>query len=178
MQLEPDRLWASVFAGDPQLGLGEDEVAVNGWLRKGCRGSGSSPSRARRTSGARQARPARVARARSCTSIVARSTAAAKPTAAPNCGRCDRFIEFWNLVFMEFDLHADGTLTPLPKQNIDTGMGVERAAMLLQDVDSIFDTDGFRLIMDWIERESGVGYGASPEATKAHRVLSPITAAA
>ena len=56
---------------------------------------------------------------------------------------------------MEFDLGADGSLTPLPKQNIDTGMGLERAAMLVQAVDSIFDTDGFRLIMDWIER--GVG---------------------
>ena len=53
---------------------------------------------------------------------------------------------------MEFDLAADGTLTPLPKQNIDTGLGLERGAMLLQDVDSIFDTDGFQLIMDWIER--------------------------
>ena len=73
---------------------------------------------------------------------------------------------------MEFDLAADGTITPLPKQNIDTGMGLERGAMLLQDAPSIFDTDGFRLIMDWIERESGVGYDASPEATKAHRVIS------
>ena len=73
---------------------------------------------------------------------------------------------------MEFDLHADGTLTPLPKQNIDTGMGLERGAMLLQGADSIFDTDGFRLIMDWIARESGVGYHDSPAATKAHRVLS------
>ena len=63
-------------------------------------------------------------------------------------------------------------LTPLPKQNIDTGMGLERGAMLVQEADSIFDTDGFRLIMDWIERESGVHYGASQEATKAHRVLS------
>ena len=53
---------------------------------------------------------------------------------------------------MEYDLDADGTLTPLPKQNIDTGLGLERGAMLLQEVDSIFDTDGFRLIMDWIER--------------------------
>ena len=72
---------------------------------------------------------------------------------------------------MEFDLGADGSLTPLPKQNIDTGMGLERAAMLLQGVDSIFDTDGFRLIMDWIAAESGVAYGTSQEATKAHRVL-------
>ena len=72
---------------------------------------------------------------------------------------------------MEFDLAADGTLTPLPKQNIDTGMGLERGAMLLQDVPTIFDTDGFRLIMDWIERESGVAYGVSPDGDKAHRVL-------
>ena len=95
-----------------------------------------------------------------------------EPDCGPNCERCDRYIEFWNLVFMEFDLAADGTVTPLPKQNIDTGMGLERCAMLVQEADSIFDTDGFRLIMDWIEQESGVHYGASPEATKAHRVLS------
>ena len=73
---------------------------------------------------------------------------------------------------MEFDRHADGTLTPLPKQNIDTGMGLERGSMLLQGAESIFDTDGFRLIMDWIARESGVGYHDSPAATKAHRVIS------
>ena len=95
-----------------------------------------------------------------------------EPDCGPNCERCDRYIEFWNLVFMEFDLAADGSVTPLPKQNIDTGMGLERCAMLVQETDSIFDTDGFRLIMDWIEAESGVHYGASPEATKAHRVLS------
>ena len=67
---------------------------------------------------------------------------------------------------MEFDLGADGALTPLPEQNIDTGMGLERCAMLVQDVESIFDTDGFRLIMDWIAEESGVAYGTSQEATK------------
>ena len=72
---------------------------------------------------------------------------------------------------MEFDLAADGSLTPLPKQNIDTGLGLERGAMLLQRAPSIFDTDGFRLIMDWIERESGVAYESSPAARKAHRVL-------
>ncbi len=57
-----------------------------------------------------------------------------EPDCAPACPRCDRFLEFWNLVFMEYELHADGTLTPLPKQNIDTGLGLERGAAILQDV--------------------------------------------
>ena len=94
----------------------------------------------------------------------------------PGCEYCERYLEFWNLVFMEFDLRHDGTLTPLPKQNIDTGLGLERGAMLLQDVESIFDTDGYQHIMDWVAAESGVRYGDSPEATRAHRV-SPTTAA-
>jgi alanyl-tRNA synthetase len=73
---------------------------------------------------------------------------------------------------MEFDLAADGTLTPLPQQDIDTGLGLERGAMLLQGVDSIFDADGYQQIMDWVAAESGVRYGDSPQATKAHRVLA------
>ncbi len=60
---------------------------------------------------------------------------------------------------MEFELHADGTLTPLPKQNVDTGMGVERTAAILQDVISVYETDGYQAIMDWIAAESGVAYG-------------------
>ena len=51
-----------------------------------------------------------------------------EPDCAPGCTRCERFLEFWNLVFMEYELHADGTLTPLPAQNIDTGLGLERGA--------------------------------------------------
>ena len=94
------------------------------------------------------------------------------PDCAPGCERCERYLEFWNLVFMEFDLGADGSLTPLPQQNIDTGLGLERGAMLLQGVDSIYDTDGYQQLMDWVAAESGVRYGDSPQATKAHRVLA------
>src|SRR5439155_1357351 len=57
-------------------------------------------------------------------------------------------------------------------ENVDTGLGVERGACVIQDVGSVFDTDGFRLIMDWVAAESGVGYGEEPTATKAHRVLA------
>ena len=56
-----------------------------------------------------------------------------EPDCVPGCERCERFLEFWNLVFMEYDLDDKGALTPLPKQNIDTGLGLERGAMLLQE---------------------------------------------
>jgi alanyl-tRNA synthetase len=168
---EPDRLWATVFAGDPGLGLGEDEVAVQAWLRKGLPRERIVPfPRSDNFWGpAGETGPCGP-----CSELHydrGEEHGCGESDCGPNCERCDRFIEFWNLVFMEFDLGADGSLTPLPKQNIDTGMGLERGAMLLQGVDSIFDTDGFRLIMDWIAAESGVAYGASAEATKAHRVL-------
>ena len=63
-------------------------------------------------------------------------------------------------------------MTPLPKQNIDTGLGLERGAAILQDVRSVYETDGYQQIMDWIAAESGVAYGDSPAATKAHRILA------
>src|SRR5581483_5073532 len=94
------------------------------------------------------------------------------PDCLPGCTRCERFLEFWNLVFMAYELHADGTLTDLPKQNIDTGLGLERTARILQGVASVYDTDGYQLIMRWIEETSGVAYRDSPDATKAHRVLA------
>ena len=73
---------------------------------------------------------------------------------------------------MEYELHDDGSVTPLPKQNVDTGMGLERAATILQGVIATFDTDGYQEIMNWIAEESGVAYGDSEAATKAHRILA------
>jgi alanyl-tRNA synthetase len=93
----------------------------------------------------------------------------------PDCGPghpCERYLEFWNLVFMEFDLGADGRLTPLPKPVIDTGLGLERTAAIQQAVVSVYETDGYQAIMDWIERESGVGWQSSDKATKAHRIMA------
>jgi alanyl-tRNA synthetase len=172
MGLDPDRIWPTVFAGDPELGLGEDDEAVQGWLRKGVpRERIIGLPRSENFWGPAGA----TGPCGPCSELNydrGEELGCGEPDCAPGCERCERFLEFWNLVFMEYDLDEGGKLTPLPKQNIDTGLGLERGTMLLQQADSIFDTDGFRLIMDWIEQESGVGYGSSQAATKAHRVLS------
>jgi alanyl-tRNA synthetase len=172
MKLDGDRIWPTVFAGDAGLGLGEDEEAIAGWVRIGIPRERIVPlPRAENFWGpAGETGPCGPCSELNYDRGV--EYGCGEPDCAPGCDRCERFLEFWNLVFMEFDLHGDGTLTKLPKQNIDTGMGLERGAMLLQGADSIFDTDGFRLIMDWIERESGVAYGSSPAATKAHRAIT------
>lgn len=71
---------------------------------------------------------------------------------------CDRFLEVWNLVFMQYNRDENGTMTPLPKPSIDTGMGLERLSSLLQGVDSNFDTDLFVPIIKYIEDMTGKGY--------------------
>jgi len=170
MGFDPERLWATVFAGDPELELGEDEVAVAGWERVGIpRERIVGLPRAENFWQAADTGPCGP-----CSELYydrGEEYGCGRPECAPGCD-CDRFLEFWNLVFMEFDLAVDGELTPLPQQNIDTGLGLERGAMLLQGVESVFDTDGYQRIMDWVAAESGVAYGDSPEATKAHRVLA------
>src|SRR5581483_654243 len=154
------------------LGLGEDEVAVNGWLRTGVPRERivAFPRSDNFWGPAGETGPCGP-----CSELHydrGEGFGCGQPDCGPNCDRCERFLEFWNLVFMEFDLAPDGTLTPLPRQNIDTGLGLERGAMLLQGVDSIFDTDGYQRIMAWVAAESGVAYGDSEQATKAHRVLA------
>lgn len=81
---------------------------------------------------------------------------------APECAigkcDCDRWLEIWNLVFMQYERDADGKLTPLPRPSIDTGMGLERIASVLQDVDSNFDTDLFTPLIKAVEDISGQKY--------------------
>ncbi len=89
----------------------------------------------------------------------------------PGCD-CDRFVEFWNLVFTQFNKEEDGTYVPLAKKNIDTGMGLERLACILQGVDNLFEVDTIRAILDAVCTRTGVRYGADPKNDVAIRVIT------
>ncbi|EWG09859.1 alanine--tRNA ligase [Cytobacillus firmus] len=87
-------------------------------------------------------------------------------------GENERYLEVWNLVFSEFNHNPDGTYTPLPKKNIDTGMGLERMASVVQNVPTNFDTDLFMPIIRGTEEISGRKYGASKETDVAFKVIA------
>lgn len=89
----------------------------------------------------------------------------------PGCD-CDRFLEYWNLVFTQFDKQPDGSLLPLAKPNIDTGMGLERISCIMQGVNSIYDVDVFRTILQEIEAISGKKYGANPKDDVSMRIIT------
>ncbi len=89
----------------------------------------------------------------------------------PQCD-CDRFLELWNLVFMQFERRADGTMTPLPKPSIDTGAGLERITSVVQRARSNYDTDLFRPLIDFTATLAGVPYGAGPDSDVSLRVVA------
>jgi alanyl-tRNA synthetase len=171
MGLDWDRIWVSVHAGDPQLELGPDEVTIGLWERVGMPAERIVPLPTSENFWS-VGGPGPCGPDSELYYDWGEEHGCGNADCAPGCTRCERFLEFWNLVFMEFELHEDGKLTPLPSQNIDTGMGLERASAILQDVMSVYETDGYREIMEWIAAESGIAYGDSPAATKAHRVLA------
>ncbi len=87
-----------------------------------------------------------------------------KPTCAMGCD-CDRYMEFWNLVFMQYERSADGKLNPLPKPSVDTGAGLERIASILQESETNYDTDGFADIIAKIQALSGQTYSGELKAS-------------
>jgi alanyl-tRNA synthetase len=94
---------------------------------------------------------------------------------APTCGvgcDCDRFLELWNLVFMQYSREADGQLSPLPKPSIDTGMGLERIAAVVQGARSNYDTDLFQGIIGRVEEISGTQYGADADKNVSIKVIA------
>jgi alanyl-tRNA synthetase len=84
----------------------------------------------------------------------------------------ERFLEYWNLVFMQHELHPDGSLTDLPQKNIDTGLGLDRMSAILQDEPSVFETEHFRPLIAFGEERSGRRSGQDFATTRALRVLA------
>ncbi len=85
---------------------------------------------------------------------------------------CGRFVEIWNLVFMQFNRDASGEMTPLPSPSIDTGMGLERLACVMQGVQSNYDTDLFHPIIQEASRQTGVEYGKDEKKDISLRILA------
>ncbi len=93
------------------------------------------------------------------------------PDCKPGC-ECERFLEIWNLVFMQYYQDLDGKRTPLPRQNIDTGMGLERLTMVIQGKESVFDTDMFRAVLDHFASLANTRYGNDSRTDTSLRVIA------
>jgi alanyl-tRNA synthetase len=165
---DPERIWVSVFAGDDELGLGPDAESIEIWKRQGVpEGRIVLLPRAENFWQAGDTGPCGP-----CSEMyLDRGEAFGSPEDRPG-DDTERFLEYWNLVFMTYQLHDDGSLTDLPQRNIDTGLGLERMATVQQGVDSVFETDAFRPLVGLAEELSGLDYGSSSRATRAMRILA------
>jgi len=163
MHLDPERLWVSVHHSDDEaFGLWRDTVGVD---------------------------PARIVRLGDkdnfwamgdtgpcgpCSEIIydqGPGVGCGRPDCDLECG-CDRFLEIWNLVFMQFNRDSQGVLNPLPKPSIDTGMGLERITAVIQGVKSNYDTDLFQPLIQFAADLAGKTYGADTDMDTSIRVIA------
>src|SRR5258708_31853157 len=107
-----------------------------------------------------------------CSEIFYDKGAADREGGGPAHGSAERFVEFWNLVFMQDLRLPDGSLTPLTRKNIDTGAGLERTLVVLNNLDSVFDTDVLRPLVETAQSITGRRYGGDEAADVSLRILA------
>jgi len=166
--MEPGRIWVTVFGGDEELGLGPDEEAIEIW-----RGVGVPDERIvrlGREDNFWQAGPSGPCGP--CSELYLDRGEEFGAAGERPGDDTDRFLEFWNHVFMTYDLSEDGRLSELPMRNIDTGMGLDRMAAILQDVPSVFETDLLRPLVGLAEELSGRSSTEGGAVTRAMRIVA------
>ena len=160
--LDPDRLWVTVYKDDEEArAIWRDEIGVRPERIVGLGEKDNYWSMGD------------VGPCGPCSEILV--DRGEKHSCGPKCGigscDCDRFFEIWNLVFMQYNQGADGKKTPLPRPSIDTGMGLERLSMVLQGVESVYETDLLRGLIGRVEEITGKPYDAGPAGVP-HRVMA------
>jgi alanyl-tRNA synthetase len=160
-------IWVTVFEGDEGLNLGPDEEAISHWLEAGV--PRERIVQCPRSENFWQAGPSGPCGP--CSELYFdRGLEHGSPEDLPG-GENERFLEYWNLVFMQYD-QQDERLKPLPANNIDTGMGLNRMAAILQEKPSVFETDQFQPLIELGEELSGASYGADFASDRALRILA------
>ena len=171
--LDPGRMWVTVFAGDPGEGIPADEEAARLWQSE----AGVRPERILRL-GKKDNFWAmgETGPCGPCSEIhyhVSDELPCHEPGGCKQVAcDCDRYIEVWNLVFMQFERDAAGKLTPLPAPSIDTGMGLERLTTLVQGKTSNFDCDLFRPLLERMAGIAGTTYGQDADTDVSLRVVA------
>ena len=167
--IERGKVWVSVFGGDSQVPADEEAVAL--W-----KSHGFTDERivhlGRKDNFWGPAGP--TGPCGPCSELyfdLGVGMGCGSPECAPGCD-CDRFVEYWNLVFVQYEMDESGALKPLPKPSIDTGMGLERIATVTQGVTNVFECDLFAPLVRAGAKLAGVEPAASPAVTRALRIMA------
>ena len=175
MGLPADKLYATIHEGDEHMNLGVDEEARTLWEKFLPRERILAfPTKDNFWS------MGETGPCGPCSEILidqGPSMGCGSPECKPGCD-CDRYLELWNLVFMQFNRREDGILEPLPKPSIDTGMGLERIAAVIQKVPSNYDTDVFSPMRQRITELTGYKYGTDAEKDVSVKVIADHSRAA
>jgi alanyl-tRNA synthetase len=163
-----ESIWITVFGGDDELGLGPDEEAIEAWLEIGV--PRERIVECPRSENFWQVGP--TGPCGPCSELYFdRGVEFGRSDDLPG-GENERFLEYWNLVFMQFDQNPELILTPLPAKNIDTGLGLNRLAAILQDKETVFETDQFAPLIELGQQLSGRRYGEDFPTDRALRILA------